>query len=164
MPVAALDSISMDPVDPIGAHQYSEMLRDLSPDTIETLVELGSESPLVMLETRQLGGALAGAPSELSPMGRSDARFTMNAIGVTPTPESARVVRAHLARLAEAVEPHAGGTNYVNFLDLDGATPQRVRSAYSPPDWQRLVDLKRQRDPHNLFRFNRNIPPNGGLR
>jgi FAD/FMN-containing dehydrogenase len=44
-------------------------------------------------------------------------------------------------------------------MDLDGATPERVKAAYSPEDWDRLVDLKNRRDPENLFRFNRNIPP-----
>src|SRR5215210_1677232 len=62
MPFAAMDSISMDPVDPMGARQHSEMLGELSPEAIETLVEVagaGSGSPLIMLELRQLGGALA---------------------------------------------------------------------------------------------------------
>ena len=40
MPVASTDLISMDPVDPIGAYGHSEMLRDLSPATIDTLVGL----------------------------------------------------------------------------------------------------------------------------
>ncbi len=159
MPTARLDSISMDPVDPIGAHTHNEMLRDLSPATIDTLVALGTDSPLVMLEARQLGGALSRPAGELSPMGRSGARFTMNAIGVTPTPESAGAVRSYLAELAKAVRPHTSGTSYLNFLDLDGATPERVRAAYSPADWTRLVELKDTYDPHNLFRFNRNIPP-----
>jgi len=47
MPYAAMDSISMDPVDPMGARQHSEMLSELSPEAIETLVEVagaGSES------------------------------------------------------------------------------------------------------------------------
>ncbi len=160
MPAAQTDVISMDPVDPIGAYGHSEMLRDLSPETIGTLVELaGPDSPLIMLELRQLGGALSRPPSELSPMGRSDARFTMNAIGATPTPEQARAVRSRLARVAEAVRPHAGGTTYLNFMYLDGAPPERVKAAYAPEDWRRLVELKDRYDPHNLFRFNRNIPP-----
>ena len=73
-------------------------------------------------------------------------------------------VRSYLAHLAEAVRPYATGTTYVNFMDLDGATPERVRAAYSPDDWKRLVELKDRHDPHNLFRFNRNIPPSiGGM-
>ena len=92
-------------------------------------------------------------------MGRSNARFTMNAIGATFTPEMAQPLRAYLARIAEAVKPHTSGTTYINFVDLDGATPERVKAAYSPDDWERLVGLKDRYDPHNLFRFNRNIPP-----
>ena len=44
-------------------------------------------------------------------------------------------------------------------MDLDGATPERVKAAYSPENWKRLVALKDEYDARNLFRFNRNIPP-----
>ena len=64
-----------------------------------------------------------------------------------------------LAYVAEAVRPYQTGATYVNFLELDGASPERVRAAYSPEDWVRLVELKDRYDPENLFRFNRNIPP-----
>ena len=118
-----------------------------------------SNSPLIMLEARQLGGALSRPPADLNPMGRSDARFILNGIGATFSPEMAQAVQAYLAYVAEAVEPHASGAQYVNFMDLDGATPERVKAAYSQGDWDRLVELKGRRDPENLFRFNRNIPP-----
>ena len=154
--------ISMDPADPIGAYGHVEMLHDLSPETAETLVKLAgadSNSPLAMLELRQLGGALSRPPADLNPMGRSDSRFIMYGLGATPTPEMAQEVQAYLAYVAEAVRPHASGVTYVNFMDLDGASAERVRAAYSPDDWQRLVTLKDRYDPTNLFRFNRNIPP-----
>jgi FAD/FMN-containing dehydrogenase len=161
MPYAAMDAISMDPVDPLGAYGHVEMLRALSPETAETLVKLAgadSNSPLAMLELRQLGGALSRPPADLNPMGRSDSRFIMFGLGATPTPEVAQAVQAYLAYVAEAVRPHASGATYVNFMDLD-ATIERVRAAYSPEDWERLVALKDRYDPTNLFRFNRNIPP-----
>jgi hypothetical protein len=47
------------------------MLGDLSPEAVETLVEVagaGSDSPLLMLELPQLGGALAGTADHLSTM------------------------------------------------------------------------------------------------
>ncbi len=162
LPVAGTDAISSDPVDPIAVHQHHELLRELTPGTIDALVELGTDSPLVMLEARQLGGALSRPGPDLSPIAGSDARFTLNAVGATPTPEAVRAVRAHLARLAEALRPHATGEQYLNFLDHEGATPQRVRAAYSPADLARLVALKDRYDPHNLFRFNRNTAPTGG--
>ena len=162
MPYEAMDMISMDPVDPIGAYGHVEMLRDLSPETAETLVELAganSNSPLAVLELRQLGGALSRPPADLNPMGRSDSRFIMYGLGATPTPEMAQAVQAYLAYIAETVSSHASGATYVNFMDLYGTTLERVRAAYSPEDWERLVALKDRYDPDNLFRFNRNIPP-----
>jgi FAD/FMN-containing dehydrogenase len=162
MPYAAMDAISMDPVDPMGAVQHSEMLSDLSPEAIAALVEVagaGSGSPLIMLELRQLGGALSRTPDVLSPMGRGDARFIMNGVGATFTPEMAEGVKAHLARVVEATRPYQTGDTYVNFMELDGASADRVRAAYPPEDWERLVALKDRYDAQNVFRFNRNIAP-----
>ena len=164
LPAAALDAISKDPVDPMGIVQHAELLRDLSPGAIDALVGVagaGSGSPLLMVEIRQLGGALARAPEHPNPMGGGDARFSLNAIGATFTPEMAGGVKAHMARLVEATRPYGTGETFVNFVeaDPDGA---RVRACYPPEDWERLVALKDRYDPHNLFRFNRNIPPSEG--
>jgi FAD/FMN-containing dehydrogenase len=167
MPVAAMDAISMDPVDPMGSVQHSEMLSDLSPGTIEALLEVagpGSGSPLIMLEIRQLGGALARTPGRLSPMGGGEAGYIMNGVGVTFTPEMAEGVKAHLARVTEATREHQTGETYVNFMELDAAGEDRVRAAYPPEDWDRLVALKDRHDPDNLFRFNRNIAPSKARR
>ena len=46
---------------------------------------------------------------------------------------------------------------YVNFLMDEGQ--DRVRQAYGPAKYERLVALKRQYDPDNLFRLNQNISP-----
>jgi hypothetical protein len=162
MPFPATDAIGMDSVDPVGAYGHVELLRDLSPEAIETLVRtsgMGSGSPLTALQVWRLGGALRRLHSDLSPMGHSDSPYLMNGIGATPTPELAQAVQAHLAYLAEEVRPYTSGVTYVNFMDLDGASPERVKAAYSPEDWQRLVELKDRYDPENVFRFNRNIPP-----
>ena len=91
-------------------------------------------------------------------MGSGDARFSMNAIGATLTPEMAEAVKVHIARLVEATRPYQTGETFVNFLEVDPAE-ERVRAAYPPEDWKRLVALKDEHDPENLFRFNRNIPP-----
>lgn len=46
---AAIDAISMDPTEPMGAYGHSEMLRELSLEAIETLVEVtGPSSPLIL--------------------------------------------------------------------------------------------------------------------
>ncbi len=162
MPYKQMDMISMDPPDPLGVYTHVEMLGDLTPEAIDALVGLagvGSNSPLIILELRHLGGALARPPADLSPMGRRDSKFIMFGVGATPTPEVAQMVQANLARLAEEMRPYETGATYLNFLELDGASPERVRAAYSAEDWERLVELKDRYDPDYLFRFNRNIPP-----
>jgi len=161
MPAAGPAAISLDPVDPLGAMSHSELLAALSPDVIDALVDLAgpeSGSPLVMLEIRRLGGALPGPATALTPMAHTEAGFSLNAIGVTPTPERAAAVGVHLDRIQQRIGALATGDTCVNFLDLEGATEKRVRAAYSTADWQRLVRLKERYDPSNLFRFNRTIP------
>ena len=162
MPYAAMDSISMDPVDPMGVRQHSEMLGDLSPEAIRTLVEVagsGSGSPLIVLELRQLGGALTRDAAHLSTMGKGDSKFIMNGVGAAFTPEMAEGVLAFLARVTEATRPFQTGDTYVNFMELDDASAERVKAAYAPEDFERLVALKDRYDPQNVFRFNRNIAP-----
>ena len=164
IPAAALEAISKDPVDPLGIVQHAELLSDLSPDAMDALVGVagaGSGSPLFSVEVRQLGGALARTPEHLSPMGSGDAKYSLNAIGATFTPEMAEAVEAHVARLVGATRPYQTGETFLNFMEVDPAV-DRVRAAYPQEDWERLVALKERYDHHNLFRFNRNIPPSKG--
>ena len=56
-----------------------------------------------------------------------------------------------------AMEPHATGAVYVNFVHNDEGQA-RVRAAYRQ-HYQRLADLKARYDPRNVFRNNQNIPP-----
>jgi len=57
----------------------------------------------------------------------------------------------------EAMHPIANGGVYVNFLGNEGE--ERVRAAYGPAKYARLVDLKNRYDPTNLFCLNQNIKP-----
>jgi hypothetical protein len=166
MPYRQMDAISMDPPDPLVVYSQVELIGELSQEAIAKLVEVAgveSESPLVMLELRQLGGALARPPADLSPIGRRDSKFIMFGLGMNPTPDAtpevAQVVQRHLAYVAKEMHPYETGATYVNFLIFGDLTPERMRAAYSPEDWERLVEVKDRYDPDNLFRFNRNIPP-----
>ena len=60
-------------------------------------------------------------------------------------------------RALDALEPHAAGRAYVNFMGDEGS--DRVRAAYGADTYARLVALKRQYDPDNLLRLNQNVVP-----
>lgn len=161
MPVTAMEAISKDPVDPMGLLQYGGMFSGLSAAAIDTLVNVagaGSGSPLMMVELRTLGGALAHPGNDVQLMGNGNAQFSLNAVGPAFTPLLAAKVQAHLALLAEATGPYRTGEVFLNFMEVAPA-PARVRAAYTAGDWDRLVALKNRYDPQNTFRFNRNIPP-----
>jgi FAD/FMN-containing dehydrogenase len=46
---------------------------------------------------------------------------------------------------------------YVNNLGSEGA--ERVKAAYAPETYERLVALKSTYDPDNVFRVNQNVAP-----
>lgn len=59
------------------------------------------------------------------------------------------------------MQPFAAQGEYVNFLaaaELDRAA-ETTRRAYGDKKYERLVALKDQYDPHNLFRLNHNVAP-----
>jgi FAD/FMN-containing dehydrogenase len=68
---------------------------------------------------------------------------------------------AWIRGFAAAIEPHASGGQYVNFLGQEGGRDrtQAALAVYGPAKLQRLVALKRRYDPDNILRLNHNIPP-----
>jgi hypothetical protein len=58
---------------------------------------------------------------------------------------------------AAAMQPHATGGVYVNFLSADEGE-SRIRAAYGER-FEPLSQVKARYDPHNVFRANQNIPP-----
>jgi hypothetical protein len=67
--------------------------------------------------------------------------------------------RGFSRRVADATRPFQTGDTYVNFMELEGASAERVKAAYAPEDFELLIALKDRYDPQNVFRFNRNIAP-----
>ena len=56
-----------------------------------------------------------------------------------------------------ALAPSATGGVYLNFLDRE--SPARVRRAFGPGTYERLVAVKRDYEPTNAFHHNHNIAP-----
>ena len=73
-----------------------------------------------------------------------------------PHPARREPVTAWTQGYWEAVHPHSAGGAYVNFMMDEGQ--DRVR-ATCRDNYDRLVAIKRDYDPDNLFRVNQNIRP-----
>jgi FAD/FMN-containing dehydrogenase len=94
-------------------------------------------------------------PSDATAFALRDKEFIVNVIARTPT-AAGFAEGVHWAKgVTTALGPHAG--TYVNFTGEADAT--HVREAYPAATYRRLVALKNEYDPTNLFRLNQNIPP-----
>jgi FAD/FMN-containing dehydrogenase len=79
-------------------------------------------------------------------------------IGQCTDPSEAEACIRCAREFWEAVQPYSTGGVYVNFLGPEAdERAERVKVAYGPEKYQRLVALKNKYDPTNLFRLNQNI-------
>ena len=160
-PYTALQSM-FDPLVPHGWHRYwkSVELPPLTDQAIDTLVEQASAptSPKSYTIVFQLGGALARVGEDETAFSQRDAahNVNINAVWTEEDPDAERHI-AWARDFFDAMQPHAGGRVYVNFLGEEGGN--RVRQAYGARNYERLVELKRAYDPTNFFRLNQNIEP-----
>src|SRR5919109_4261304 len=160
-PYTALQSM-FDPLVPHGWHYYwkSVELPPLTDGAIDTLVEHASAltSPKSYCIVFQLGGALARVDEGETAFSQRGAahNVNINAVWTEEDPEAERHI-AWARDFFDAMQSHAGGRVYLNFLGEEGA--DRVRQAYGAGNYERLVELKRTYDPTNFFRLNQNIEP-----
>jgi FAD/FMN-containing dehydrogenase len=162
MPFSALQRAS-DAGYPPGQRNYwkSSYLDAISDEAIETAVEGARRmtSALSSFYFQPLGGAIARGSDADSAFGHRDAAFDFAILTVWRDPAESAEHIAWTRELWEAMLPFAGNRVYVNNLGEEG--PERVRAAYAPAIYERLVGLKDRYDPDNTFRLNQNIVPSG---
>src|SRR4029453_2721461 len=99
IPTAELFALHMDPPGPTPARANGMLLNDVPPAAIDALVACaghGSGSPLLSVELRQLGGAVAERPVDAGAVGHLEAGYLMFATGITPDAATASKVDAHV--------------------------------------------------------------------
>jgi FAD/FMN-containing dehydrogenase len=142
MPYASVDSIHMDPTEPLPVWERGAGLRELPAAAVDVDV------PLIMVELRQLGGALARPAAVPNAVAGRDAAFSLFAIG--PMAGSlTEVVPAVTQSVADALAPWASRGGLLNFQGV--ADPARVASLWSDTDRARLLAVKRRVDPAGVF-------------
>ncbi|HEX5618499.1 MAG TPA: FAD-binding oxidoreductase [Solirubrobacteraceae bacterium] len=163
MPYVAMQSL-IDPLWGPGAHSYMKagFLRGLDERTIDTLVaeHAAVTSPKTEIHVQHLGGAVARVAPHATAFGQRDAPFILNIVASTFTADGYDDAVDWAQGLYGALAPALTGGAYVNFLSNEGQ--ERVRAAFDPAAYDRLVALKDEYDPDNVFALNQNVRPSGG--
>jgi FAD/FMN-containing dehydrogenase len=162
-PMAYVDLQRMnDGGNPAGMYNYfkADFVRELNDAAIDVIVDqaAGVTSPRTALILQPLGGALARVPADSTPLGRRDAAYAYHALSCWVDDDHERHI-AWTKGLAVALQPFATTGVYLTYIGEEGE--DRVREAYGPEKYARLVALKDRYDPTNLFNRNQNIRPSG---
>ncbi|WP_127508822.1 FAD-binding oxidoreductase [Actinoplanes solisilvae] len=161
MPYSAIGTIHNDPPMPIPFHDRSTLLRELTPEAVDTIVRLAgpdARSPLVVLEIRHLGGALDRRPEPGNAIDTRGSAYLLYAVAFGG-PDQAETFNGYLTGLVSALTPWSTGRRFVNFFSAADATVDGVPAGYRPETYQRLAEAKKAYDPRNIFRPNHNIAP-----
>ncbi len=151
MPYAAVDSIHMDPTMPMPVWERGGALRELSSGTVDALLAVAGpevDVPLIMVEVRQLGGALARPAAVPNAVAGRDAAFSVWALGPMAGPV-AEMVPALTQSIMDQLSHWAAPTSLLNFLGPAG--PEHVGALWSGGDRARLLAVKRRLDPAGVF-------------
>ncbi|MDG4825410.1 FAD-binding oxidoreductase [Asanoa sp. WMMD1127] len=161
MPYTSTAIIHADPVDPLPAYESSGLLREFPAEAGEALIHAAGpdvDLPALVVEVRQLGGALTREPPVPNAVGHRDAAFQF-LTGASGPPGHTEELRAPVTAVLAALGPWTTGSALLNFIGAFDGKAEALHRAYTPETLARLSTVKRAYDPDNLFRVNVNVPP-----
>lgn len=147
---------------PHGWHYYWKSV-EVPPFTdaaIDALVDHAAAltSPRSYCIIFQMGGALSRVDPGATAFTQRSPGHNININAVWTDEDRGRERHVAWTRaFHDAMRPHASSRVYLNFLDED--EPERVRAAFDEPTYERLLALKREHDPDNVFSHTLNIRP-----
>jgi FAD/FMN-containing dehydrogenase len=160
MPYTAFQEI-LDPTAPWGTQVYNsgEHLRELGDEAIDAFVDYAGklEAPLSQAIMFRHGGAISRVPDDAMAAAHRDAAYMMHPIAVWDDPADSNRHISWCRDLCAAMRPHTTGGVYLNMTMDEGE--RRVRDGYGFDKYRRLVALKDEYDPDNLFSVNQNVKP-----
>ncbi|MGH3333283.1 MAG: FAD-binding oxidoreductase [Nocardioidaceae bacterium] len=162
MPYTTFQAL-LDESNPKGWLNYhrGQHLDRLSDRVIEDYLEVGRSihSPMTGGLIFRHGGAIGRVPEDATAAGSRSAPYMAHPIACWETPEESDYEMDWVRRFSAAFSPDATGAVYLNFEP--GTAKSDVLSGFGEEKYRRLVALKDQWDPTNLFRANHNIAPTG---
>jgi len=153
IPVQTLNKLHMDPEQPVPCVGDGMLLGDFPEEAIDALVAAagaGSGSPLLSVEVRHLGGALARLQPGHGALATIEAGFAMFAVGMSMTPEMGAAMHAHVEVVQAALARWDAGRDYLNFTERR----ERGERLFGGATYRRLQTVKGRVDPDDVFRSN----------
>jgi FAD/FMN-containing dehydrogenase len=153
MPIRELELLHMDPEHPVAGFGDGMLLTDFDERAIDAVVAVagaGSGSPLVSVEVRHLGGALARKAPGAGALATIDGKFAMFAVGPAMTPELGAAVKANVEIVQAVLAPWDSGRMYLNLA----VKRQRGERLFGDATYSRLQAVKAELDPDDVFRSN----------
>jgi hypothetical protein len=160
IPVQHLSKLHMDPEHPVAGFGDGLQLADFPEEAIDAMVAAAgadSGSPLLSVEVRHLGGALARKQPGHGALASLEGNFLLFAVGMAMTAEQGAAVRARIELVQSALERWDSGRIYLNFAEKR----QRGERLFGEPTYGRLQAVKAAVDPDDVFRSNHpvRLPP-----
>lgn len=156
MPFTETAEIFRDPVDPMPAWGTGVLLHDLPSDRLDAFLAANGEpglSPLLKLEIRQLGGAVARREVAETAIGeRRTAKYIAFGLGVPMPGSDAQRIHDHALNVFAALDDAVMCPGPLNWLGEATVTSERIRASLGE-GFERLVAIKAEYDPQNRFRF-----------
>ena len=158
MPYHVIQTL-IDPLWQKGIHSYFKAtnLARLDDELIDRLCEihLAAPGPQCEIHVHQMGGAIARVAEGATAFAERSMPFVLNAVTGWHDPGMGAAYTEWAQTVIAAASDASTGRAYVNFLgDSDAA-----RTSYGAETYARLVALKNDYDPTNVFRLNQNIEP-----
>ena len=157
IPPPGLAAVHMDPPEPVPGVGDGMSLADFPAEAIDGLVGAAgpeTDSPLVSLEVRHLGGAAARRDSDHGALAAVDARYSLYAVGMAADAGMKQAVEQRLDQVQSALAPWDAG-RILNFADRP-VDPARM---FTEEAYRRLREIKSRYDPDNVIQANHEIPP-----
>jgi len=128
-------------------HSRSAFIGELTPEFAHDAAEMLATGAVYFFQLRAMGGAIADVEPDATAFAFRSPAFHVTAMGARDD---------RLDRAWAPLRHHTEGL-YLSFETE--RTPETLRDAFPPRVLDRLRELKRRYDPHNLLRDNFNIDP-----
>ena len=145
-PYTEIDSVHTDPLDPTPAFEAASVLTDFPQEAVDALLALtgpDTGSPQVLVEVRQMGGAIARGGEHPAAFASRAVAYSLLVVGISEVPG----VEDHAAAILDAVRPWSGGYRLPNFT----FTPEEYVDAYDAVTIARLRRAIRTYDPQGVM-------------